>query len=108
MTALAVNFTNTIANTQQTVYTSPATGSGTRIDSFTAVNNGTVNSSYMAYIDNNISSDVPIIPFKVVVWGELDLGIGLVNQTLQPGASLKVESSSTGEIYFNVSGVELT
>tara|TARA_R110000796_G_scaffold33154_7_gene86267 strand:- start:631 stop:957 length:327 start_codon:yes stop_codon:yes gene_type:complete len=108
MTALAINFTNTIADTKQTVYTSPTTGSGTRVDSFTATNNGTVDSSYMAYIGNNVSADVPIIPFKIIVWGELDLGIGLVNQTLPPGASLKVESSSASDIYFSVSGVELT
>jgi hypothetical protein len=107
MTALAVNFTNTIADTQQVVYTSPSTGSGTRIDSFTATNNGTVNSSYIAYVNNGISAEVPIIPFKVIVWGDSDLGIGLVNQTLPPGASLKVESSSINEIYFTVSGVEL-
>ena len=108
MTALAVNFTNTIANTQQTIYTSPATGSGTRIDSFTAVNNGIVNSSYIAYLDNGNSANVPIIPFNIVTWGEYDLGIGLVNQTLPPGASLKIESSSINEIYFTASGVELS
>ena len=108
MTALAINFKNTIADSQQTVYTSPLTGSGTRIDSFTAANSGTVNRNYSAYIDNGVTDNKPIIPFKIVVWGESDLGIGLVNQTIPPGASLKVESSSVGDIYFTVSGVELT
>lgn len=107
MPNLANNFKNTIANTPQTVYTSPATGSGTRIDSFTAVNNGTVNTSYMAYIDNGVADDEPIIPMKIVVWGESDLGIGLVNQVLPPNASLKIESSLPNNIYFTVTGVNL-
>jgi len=107
MPALAVNFKNTATDSQQTLYASPPTGAGTRIDSFTAANTGGINASYAAYIDNGISDNKPIIPFRIVVWGESDLGIGLVNQTIPPGGTLKVESSSVGDIYFTVSGVEL-
>ena len=108
MPALAVNFKNTITDSQQTLYTSPSTGAGTRIDSFTAANTGGINASYAAYIDNGISDNAPIIPFNIVVWGESDLGIGLVNQVVPPGASIKVESSLLSGIYFTVSGVELS
>ena len=107
MAALALNFTNTLLNTQQTVYTSPVGGLGTRIDSFTATNNSAIDSSYLAYIDNGISDNVPTIPFRIVVSGNVDLGIGLVNQTLPAGAALKIQSSSIGEIYFTISGVDL-
>lgn len=107
MPSLASNFKNTIADAQQTVFTSPATGSGTRIDSFTVANNGTVNASYKAYIFNGVSDNVAIIPMQVVVWGENDLGIGIVNQVIPPNASLRVESSAVDSLYFTVTGVNL-
>lgn len=108
MTILALNFKNTVPDTPQTVFTSPAGGNGTRIDSFTATNNGAVNSSYKAYIDNGVADDDPIIPMQIIVWGEIDLGVGIVNQTIPAGASLKVETSLAGVIGFTVSGVELS
>jgi len=108
MPLLALNFKNTVADTQQTLYTSPATGSGTRIDSLTAANNSSVNASYELYIDSGIGDNVPIIPLRVVVWGESDLGIGLVNHVVPAGASIKVSSSALDSLYFTVTGVELS
>jgi len=100
------NKTNTVADTRQTFYTSPTTGTGTQINAVTASNTSAVNASYKAYITDNITSDQPVIPFQVVVWGENDLGIGLVNQVIPPGGTLTIESSAINSIYFNVSGTE--
>jgi len=40
----------------------------------------------------------------VVVWGEIDLGSGIVNQVIPAGGSLRMEASAAGKIYFTVSG----
>ena len=50
---IASNYSNSIADTIETVYTSP-TKASTVIESFTAANNSGVNASYKAYI---VSSD---------------------------------------------------
>ena len=102
---LANSFVNTIVDTPQVVYTAPSSGS-TTISSFTVANNSTVNASYKAYITDSITTDKKIIPFKVVVWGENDLGLGLVNQVIPAGGALRVESSALNSIYFTVSGIE--
>jgi hypothetical protein len=104
---LADNFLNTIVDTAQVAFTAPATQS-VIIDSFTVSNNSTVNASYKAYIKSATGTLIPIIPFKVVVWGENDLGIGIVNQAIPPGGSLQVESSALNSLYFTVSGREVT
>ena len=100
------NEANLVADTIESFYTSPPGGSGTQINSVTASNNSTVNASYKAYITDAITSDKPIIPFKVVIWGENDLGIGLVNQVIPPGGTLSFESSAINSIYFNVAATE--
>jgi hypothetical protein len=41
------------------------------------------------------------------VWGENDLGIGVVNQVIPANGSLLVESSALNSLYFTVSGREL-
>jgi len=107
MPALAVNFKNTIADAEQTAFTSPPSGQGTRIDSFTVVNDSAVNASYEVYIDTGLGTTAPIIPFRVVVWGDIDLGIGLVNQVIPPNASVKVVSSAVDSLYFTITGVNL-
>lgn len=108
MSRLVNNFVNSIADTLQTVYSSDATGGGTRIDSFTASNTGTVNSSYSVYIDDGINPVQPIIKNKIVVWGENDLGIGLINQVVPPSATIKVETTAIDRIYFTIAGQVLT
>jgi len=100
---IADNYSNNAVDVVQVVYTSPATQS-TVIESFTAANNSTVNASYTAYITSITGSDIPQIPFKIVVWGEIDLGIGLVNQIIPAGGTLKIESSAADSIYFTVTG----
>ena len=104
---IASNYSNSIANTIQTVYASPAKGS-TVIESFTAANNSGINASYKAYIVSSDGVEQPLRPLKVVVWGEIDLGIGVVNQAIPAGGSLKVESSVIDSIYFTVTGREVS
>lgn len=108
MPRLVNNFVNISADALQTAYSSEAAGSGTRIDSFTASNTSAVNASYSVYIDDGINAVQPIIQDKIVVWGENDLGIGLVNQVVPPDSTIKIESSAIGSIYFTIAGKALT
>jgi hypothetical protein len=100
------NFSNTIVDTVQSPYTAPL-DKNVVIESFTAANNSGVNASYKAYIVSTLGAEQPQIPFKVVVWGENDLGIGIVNQIIPAGGSLKVECSALASIYFTVTGREI-
>lgn len=100
---LVDNFLNTFVDTAQ-VAGSINTVSDIAIDSFTVANNSVVNASYKAYIKSSTGILTPIIPFKVVVWGENDLGIGIVNQVIPKGGSLQVESSALDSLYFTVTG----
>ena len=99
---LSDNFINTVVDTPEVAFT--AGENSVIIDAFTATNNSTVNASYKAYIKTASGSLQPQIPFTIVVWGENDLGIGIVNQTIPPGAQLMVEASALDSIYFTVSG----
>ena len=104
---LVDNFINNIIDSPQVAFTAPATDA-VAIDSFTVANNSNVNASYKAYIKSSTGILSPQIPFKVVVWGENDLGIGIVNQVIPAGGSLQVESSALDSLYFTVSGRILT
>lgn len=97
------NLTVTIVDTPQTLYTAPA-GQDVVIGSFTAANTSAVNASYKAYIVSSAGVEQPQIPFRVVVWGENDLGIGIVNQVIPRGGSLRVECSALDSIYFTATG----
>lgn len=97
------NLTVSVIDLPQTVYTAPA-DQDVVIQSFTAANTSTINASYKAYISSALGVQQPQIPFKVVVWGENDLGIGIVNQVIPGGGTLKVECSALESIYFTVSG----
>ena len=98
------NAVNNQANIVQTLFT--AGSRGVVIESFTAANNSIVNASYKAYIvDGNVEQ--PQRPFKIVVWGEIDLGIGIVNQVIPPNAELRLETSALNSIYFTATGREV-
>ena len=51
-----------------------------------------------------MGKELPQRPFKIIVWEEIDLGIGIDNQVIPAGRSLRVESSALSSIYFTVSG----
>mgnify|MGYP003384806232 CR=1 FL=1 len=99
------NLTVTIVDTPQVIASAPV-GQDIVIESFTASNTSAVNASYKAYITSSTGAEQPQIPFKVVVWGENDLGIGIVNQIIPAGGFLKVECSALASIYFTVTGRE--
>lgn len=105
---LVDNQANVTADTIETLFTAPTTGNGVIIDAFTASNTSQVNASYKAYI-TSISGTIenPQQPFKVVVWDDIDLGAGLINQLIPPGGKLSTETSATNSIYFTVSGKEV-
>jgi len=103
---LTDNFLNTIVDTVQVAFSAPV-DKDVVIDVFTVTNNSLVNASYKAYVKSASGALVPIIPFKIVVWGENDLGIGIVNQVIPAGGSLQVESSALISLYFTASGREL-
>lgn len=102
---LANSFVNSSVDTAETVYTA---SKETVIDSFTASNTSKTNASYKAYIVSAGGDEIPQVPFKIVVWGENDLGIGLVSQTIPAGGSLMVECSALSSIYFTVSGRQIS
>ena len=108
MSRLVNNFVNSIADTVQTAFSSDATGGGTRIDSFTASNTSGVNASYSVYIDDGVNPVQAIIKDKIVVWSTNDLGIGIVNQTVPPNATIKIEATAINSIYFTIAGQSLT
>jgi len=75
---LSDNFVNNAVDTVEPIFT--ADTKGIVIESFTAANNSAVNASYKAYIKTPNGDLFPQRPFKIVVWGESDLGIGRVGQ----------------------------
>ena len=102
---LVDNKTNSTSDTVEIFYTDDGTDNGTIIDAFTASNSSTSNKSYKAYITSSGGTVAnPQQPFQVVVWGELDLGSGVVNQLIPPGGTLSMEASAANSIYFTVSG----
>ncbi len=98
---------NTIADTPQSIYTSPSRGNGTIITAVTVANNSTSNKSYKAYIVGEGESVVnPQTPFRIVIWADIDAGTGIDGQTIPAGGSLYVEASAANAVYFTVSGKE--
>ena len=99
------NQANATADSIAVFFTAPAGGAGVVIESFTASNTSAVNASYKAYIVSLVGTVAnPQKPFKIVVWGENDLGSGIVNQFIPPGGTLRMEASAANSIYFTVSG----
>lgn len=101
------NLTISATDTPQSLYTA-STRKSVVIEAFTAANNSSVNASYKAYIVSASGTVQPQIPFKVVVWGENDLGIGIVNQVIPAGGSLMLEVSALNSIYFTATGREVS
>jgi len=102
---IANNAVNTAIDTPETIFTAGI--NGVVIEAFTAANNSIVTASYKAYIVEQDGTQQPQIPFKVVVWGRTDLGIGIVNQIIPAGGALRVECSALASIYFTVTGREI-
>jgi hypothetical protein len=104
---IASNFSNSNVDTIEDIFTA-STSNNVVIESFTAANNSGVNASYKAYIVSPSGIEQPQRPFKIVVWGEVDLGIGIINQVIPAGGALRVESSALNSIYFTITGREVS
>lgn len=100
--------TNSLADTVETFYTSPADGGGTIISAFTATNNTGANRTYRGYI-YNISGDPigAVSPLKVIIRNRFDGGTALVNHIIPPGGTLRMESDLADSIVFRVTGNEI-
>ena len=99
---------NVDADTVETLYTSPTAGDGTVITAFSAINNSGINASYKAYLYDKAGAVISaVIPIKIVVRNRFDVGASITNQLIEPGGSLRTETSAAGGITFRVSGVEL-
>ena len=99
---------NVAADSIQTFYTSPTSGSGTRVTAFTASNNTGSSKTYKAYI-YDASGDMldAVIPQKIIVPDRFALGPSIVGQLMPPGGTLRMESSDALSIAFRVTGNEL-
>ena len=105
---LVFNAGNTAADTVQSFYTAIISGSGVRINAFTATNALTSSVDYKAYIyDSSGAAQSAVIPQTTVVRDKFDLGPSIVGQLIPPGGSLRMESSQIGGISFYVTGDEL-
>lgn len=98
------NFSNTIADTVEEMYINN-TGSSVKISSVTAANNSSVNAQYSMYIKSSSGVQKAQIPNKIVIWGENDLGIGVVGQVIPVAGQLLVETSAINSIYFTISAI---
>ena len=101
---VADNFVNSVVDTPEEAF--KAGTKGVVIEAFAATNNSTVDASYKAYIKTSSGILKPLRPFTVVVWGESDGGLSVVNQIIPAGAQLMVEASALDSIYFTVTGRE--
>lgn len=99
---------SSVADSIEVFYTSPATGSGTRVSAFTATNDTDSSKTYKGYIyDVGGDAKVAVIPQKIIVPDRFDLGASIVGQIIPPGGTLRMESSDAGSIAFRVTGNEL-
>lgn len=105
--AIVQNKQSTVPDTVESFYASPVQGTGTVISAFTASNDTTSSKTYKAYIYDSFGAVVSaVIPQTIVVRDRADSGPSIVNQTIPPGGTLRMESSSAGGLSFYVTGVE--
>ncbi len=109
-TAVLVNsIQNTLADTIQTFYTSPASGAGTVITAFTATNNTGSNRTYKAYIFGPADTTIEAVtPLKIVIRNRFDPGNSIVNHLIPAGGTLRMESDLASSIVFRGTGNELS
>ncbi len=100
---------NSLANTIQEFFKSPADGAGTVITAFTATNNSGANRTYKAYIfgADGIATDA-VTPTKIVVRNRFDPGNSIVNHLIPAGGTLRMESDGATSIVFRVTGNNLS
>ena len=104
---IIINQTIAAVDSIATLYSSPDTGSGTLITAFTATNCTTTGVSYLAYIvSSSGSADCSIIPFTIVGRDKFHSGPSMVNETVPPGGTIRVENSAANGLNFYATGRE--
>ena len=100
---------NTVSNTAEVFYTSPASGLGTIITNFTATNDTATTRSYKAYIvASGGSATNAVVPDRNIIANRTDVAPEVAGQVIPAGASLQMESSQASSIVFTVSGREIS
>jgi len=106
---LVRDFTSTAADTIEEIYKSPTSGSGSVITAFTATNATTQNRIQSVYIfgsDGVLTKK--LIPDERLIRNKASFGGEIVNQALDPGETVRVESDLADSISWNVSGKEFS
>lgn len=104
--SLAIGFQNTVADTVEQVYLSPASGQGTLITALTAANNTGSSDTFKAYIYDSAGTETGVAqPQTIVVRDDFSPVSGIVNHVIPAGGSLRVESSTASGIEFTLTGI---
>lgn len=107
-TQLVDNQQTALADTPESVYTSPSAQKGTLITNFTAANSTAVDRTYKAFIVTSGSAIIPLIPARTILKGDTDTPPEISGQFMPPGAQLYVETNAATSISFTVSGREIS
>jgi hypothetical protein len=108
-TQLVDNQQTTLADTPESVYTSPATQKGTLITNFTAANTTAVDRKYKAFIVTSGGSAItPLVPSRTILKGETDTPPEVSGQFMPAAAQIFVETDAATSISFTVSGREIS
>lgn len=100
---------NTVGNTPEIFYTSPADGLGTVITNFTATNDSSTTRSFKAYIVvSGGSATDPVVPTRTIIANRTDVSAELAGQMIPAGGTLQVESSLASSLVFTATGRELS
>lgn len=103
------DFTSTTADTVEEVYKSPINGSGSVVTAFTATNATTANRIHSVYIfDSAGAATKKLISDERLVRNKSSFGGELVNQALDPGETIRVESDLANSVSWNITGKEFT
>ena len=105
---LVDNKQTTLANTPESVYTSPSEQKGTLITNFTAANSTAVTRSYKAYIVTSGSATIPLVPTRSLLTNETDVPPEISGQFMPAGSQLFFETSAATSISLTVSGREIS
>jgi len=107
-TQLVDNKQTTLADTPESVYTSPPTQKGTLITNFTAANSTAIDRTYKAFIVTSGSAIIPLVPARTILKGETDTPPEVAGQFMPASAQLYVETNAATSISFTVSGREIS
>lgn len=104
---LVRDFTSTLADTIEIAYTSPIGGSGSVVTAFTATNATSVNRIHSTYIFGSDGVLVKkLISDERLIRNKSSFGGEIVNQALDAGETIRVESDLADSISWNLTGKE--